>query len=304
MGIIECVPNVSEVRRPEHVAAMAEALVRVGGARLLDVSSDASHNRSVFTLAGDDSGLLAAIDALFASATRLVDLRTHRGEHPRIGAVDVVPFVPISGVSMTDCVALARAAGEMMAARYGVPVFLYGEAATAPVRRRLEHLRRGGAEALAARMRSPEWTPDFGPAAPHVTAGVTAIGARRALIAYNVNLGTGDVRIAKAIAARVREANGGLPCVKALGFLLAERGTAQVSMNLTDFNVTPIERVFDAVARYADEAGVTIVESELVGLIPAAALANTTPEHLKLRDFSSDRILEERLRAKGFSLPA
>ncbi|HEX4347642.1 MAG TPA: glutamate formimidoyltransferase [Vicinamibacterales bacterium] len=304
MALVESVPNVSEGRLLASIDAAAAAMERADGVRLLDRTSDPSHNRSVFTCAGAAARLPAAVRALFEAAVPRIDLRQHSGEHPRIGAVDVVPFVPLAGASMDDCVALARETGAAIAAEFGIPVFLYEEAAERPERRRLEEIRRGGLDGLRARMTSGEWKPDFGPSRPHVTAGATAIGARPPLIAFNVNLATRNVEIAKAIAHRVRASSGGLPHVKALGVSLQHRRLAQVSMNLTNYDVTPVERVFDAVAAAARELGVDVLESELIGLIPEAALAGTTPEHLKLANFAADKILENRLRAAGLIPPA
>src|SRR3954454_8659954 len=201
MAIIECIPNVSEGRRVEVLDAIADAIRAVPGVRLLDFSSDASHNRSVFTLAGDAAGVEQAVLALFERAVAAIDLRTHRGEHPRMGAVDVVPFVPIEGVTMAECIELAKKVGAEVARRFAIPVFLYEEASTNPARKNLEDIRRGEFEGLAAKMAAPEWAPDFGPAAPHVTAGATVIGARMALIAYNINLATDRIDVAKKIAA-------------------------------------------------------------------------------------------------------
>jgi len=294
--MIESVPNISEGSRQATLAAVRDAIRKTGGATLLDDSADPSHNRSVFTLVGDAMSLRAAILEVFRVVVARIDLRTHHGVHPRIGAVDVVPFIPLTLSTMADCVALAREVGSGIAREFEIPVFLYEEAATMPERRRLESIRRGGLEGLAARMRRSGWAPDFGPAMPHPTAGVTAIGARRLLIAYNVNLDSADVSAARAIAAAVRESSGGLPCVKALGLWLEHRGVAQVSMNLTDFTRTSIETAFDAVVREAGARGVPVLESELIGLIPAAALAHTTPERLKLRNFDRSQILEERIK--------
>src|SRR5207302_3288100 len=222
--LIECIPNVSEGRRSDVVGAMAEAIRRVKSARLLDFSSDASHNRSVFALAGDASGVEQAVMALFERAVAEIDLRTHRGEHPRLGAVDVVPFVPIEGVTMTECVELAKKVGAAIATRFGVPVYLYEEAATNPARKNLEDIRRGEFEGLAAKMASTEWVPDFGPRTPHPTAGATVVGARMPLIAYNINLATDRLDVAKKIAAAIRQSSGGFRFVKAAGFTLADRG--------------------------------------------------------------------------------
>jgi glutamate formiminotransferase / 5-formyltetrahydrofolate cyclo-ligase len=303
MPVIECVPNVSEGRDSNRIAAMADAVSATPGVRLLDRSFDEAHNRAVLTFAGDQAGLLAAVTSLFEAAVASIDLRTHQGVHPRIGAVDVVPFVPVHDATMAECVALARTAGAEIARRFAVPVFLYEEAASHPARRRLSDIRRGGAEGLGARMAEPGWAPDFGPATPHPSAGATAIGARRFLIAFNVNLATDRVEAARNIARRVRESSGGLPHVRALGLSLEPRGITQVSMNLTNFEATPIERAFDAVAALAAELDVEILESELVGLIPRAALAGTTPKHLRLKAFTEDRILENRLRAAGLLPP-
>ena len=271
MPIIECVPNVSEGRRADVVRALTDAVGSVPGVRLLDASSDASHNRSVLTMAGDASPLKAAVLALFAEAASRIDLRTHRGEHPRLGAVDVVPFVPIEGVTMADCVALAQDVAAAVAARFAIPVFLYEDAATRPSRRNLEDIRRGEFEGLAAKLASSDWTPDFGPSAPHPTAGATVIGARMPLIAYNINLATNRLDVAKKIAAAIRYSSGGYRFVKAMGIMLEERGIVQVSMNLTNYEKTPIFRVFDLVKREARRYGVNVLESEIVGLVPAAA---------------------------------
>ena len=292
--IVECIPNVSEGQRTEVVAGMADA-IRGAGVRLLNYSSDPSHNRSVFTFTGDASTIERAVLALFERAVAAIDLRTHRGVHPRIGAVDVVPFVPIADVTMADCVALAKRAGATIAHRFGVPVYLYEEAATQPARRPLENIRRGQFEGLAAKMATAGWEPDFGPSAPHPTAGASVIGARMPLIAYNINLATDRLEIAKAIAATVRASSGGFPFVKAMGVNLAHRGIVQVSMNLTNYEQTPIGRVFDAVKREAERHGVAVLESELIGLIPAAALRETSPEHLQLTEFKNEQILENKL---------
>jgi glutamate formiminotransferase len=230
-------------------------------------------------------------------AVHTIDLRTHRGEHPRIGAVDVVPFIPLGGTTMAECVELAREVGQAIAERLKVPVYLYEEAASRDARRRLEDIRRGQFEGLSSKMTEPEWAPDFGPAAPHPTAGATVVGARRALIAFNVNLATDRLETARRIAAAVRASSGGLPSVKALGLALPDRHIVQVSMNLTNFEQTPIEVVFERVAAEAAKAGVAVLESEIVGLIPEAALSGTTASDLQLRGFSEDRILERRLGA-------
>ena len=296
MSLIECVPNISEGRRIEVVEAIAEAIKAVPGVSLLDVSSDASHNRSVLTFVGNADHLQQAVVALFEAAVSRIDLRAHRGVHPRIGAVDVVPFVPFDAAEMPECVALARDTGAIIASRFGIPVYLYEEAVTDPARRQLEHLRRGQFEALAARLATEAWRPDFGPAAPHPTAGATAVGARRFLIAYNVNLATDRLDLAREIAAAVRSSSGGLPFVKAMGVRLAHRGIVQVSMNLTDYQRTSIPQAFEAVKREATRRGVEILDSEIVGLVPADALERVNLEELKIARPSIDRTIEGRLR--------
>jgi glutamate formiminotransferase / 5-formyltetrahydrofolate cyclo-ligase len=296
MPIIESVPNISEGRRPDVIERLAQAIRATPGARLLDHSADASHNRSVFTLAGDAAAVKAATLALFAVAVEAIDLRQHRGEHPRLGAVDVVPFVPIEDVTMADCVALAKDVGAAVAERFRVPVFLYEDASANPARKNLEDIRRGEFEGLAAKMASAGWAPDFGPATPHETAGASAIGARMPLIAYNINLNTDRLDVAKKIASAIRHSSGGLRYVKAMGVTLDDRNLAQVSMNLTNYERTPVFRVFEMVKREAARYGVTILESEVVGLVPSAALVRSAEFYLQLERFSDDQILEKKLR--------
>ena len=296
VAIIECVPNISEGRRADVVAGIVDAVRRVPGARLLDYSSDASHNRSVITMAGEAAPLKAAVLALFEAALGAIDLRTHTGEHPRMGAVDVVPFVPIEGVTMAECVALARETARSVAERFGIGVYLYEDASSNSLRKNLEDIRRGEFEGLAAKMASEGWAPDFGPSTPHPSAGATVIGARMPLIAYNINLDTNRLEVAKKIAAAVRFSSGGFRFVKAMGLTLADRGIVQVSMNLTNYEKTPILRVFDAVAREAGRYGVTVLESEIVGLVPSAALLDVAATALQLTQFKKDQILEARLR--------
>jgi glutamate formiminotransferase / 5-formyltetrahydrofolate cyclo-ligase len=295
-GIIECVPNISEGRRPEVVESVAAAVRSVPGVRVLDVQSDADHNRSVITLVGDADNLPAAALQLFEAALSRIDLRLHQGEHPRVGAVDVLPFVPIEGVTMADCVALARRVGEQVAERFGVPVFLYEEAASAPHRRNLEDVRRGQFEGLADKLKSPEWQPDFGPSAPHATAGAVCIGARMPLIAYNINLGTADIEIAKKIAKAIRHSSGGYRYVKAMGVMLEQRAVAQVSINMTDYKKTPLFRVFETVRNEAARYGVSVIGSEIIGLVPAEALLECAEHWLRLEGFSRAQILENRVR--------
>src|SRR5688572_4388808 len=296
MAVIECVPNISEGRRTNVIEAVRAALSAVPGLRVLDVQSDASHNRSVFTLAGDADAMKAGITKLFESALAAIDLRTHKGEHPRLGAVDVVPFVPIEGVTMEACVKLAQEVGAAVAERFKVPVYLYEEAASAPARRNLEDIRRGEFEGLTDKMAKPEWKPDFGPTAPHPSAGASVIGARMPLIAYNINLATDRLDVAKKIASAIRMSSGGYRFVKAMGIALEDRGIVQVSMNLTNYEKTPIFRVFETVKREAARYGVNVLESEVVGLVPSAALTQVAEFYLQLAGFSAQQVLETKLR--------
>jgi glutamate formiminotransferase / 5-formyltetrahydrofolate cyclo-ligase len=294
--LIECIPNVSEGRRVEVIDALADAIRAVAGVKLLDRSSDSSHNRSVLTFVGDANAVEQAVLALFDRAIGAIDLRAHKGEHPRVGAVDVVPFVPIEGATMADCVALARRVGAAVAGRFGVPVFLYEEASANPARKNLEDIRRGEFEGLAAKMAAPEWAPDFGPSSPHPSAGASVVGARMPLIAYNINLATDRLDVAKKIAAAIRYSSGGYRFVKAAGFKLEDRGIVQVSMNLTNYEKTPIFRVFETVKREADRYGVEVLESEIVGMVPAAALNAAAEFYLQLAGFKADQVLENRLK--------
>ena len=299
MALIECVPNVSEGRRPEVLTAIADAIRRVDGVRLLDVSSDAAHHRSVFTFAGEAAPVSRAALAVFEAALPAIDLRLHRGGHPRLGAVDVVPFIPLGGATMAECVGLARQTAAIVSERFRIPVFLYEEAASSDVRRNLANIRRGEFEGLAEKMTDPGWAPDFGPPRPHPSAGATAIGARAPLIAFNVNLATNDLAIAKAIAATIRESSGGLPGVKALGVALGHRGIVQVSMNVTNAERAPLVRVFDEVRREAERRHVGVLESEIVGLVPEAALPPDPDQTLRLTGFGSSQVLERKLRGSG-----
>jgi glutamate formiminotransferase len=298
MALIECVPNVSEGRRADVIASLAAA-IDAPGVRLLDQSSDPSHNRTVYTFAGEPAPVRDAAQRLFAAAIAAIDLRTHEGVHPRIGAVDVVPFVPLHDVSMDECVALARDLARSVSDAFGVPTYLYEEAAATDARRNLADVRRGGLNDLAHRMTQPDWRPDFGPTHPHPSAGATAIGARQILIAFNVNLATNRLSVAKRIASVVRASGGGLAFVKAMGVQLEHRGIVQVSMNLTSYKETSMLTAFDAIAREASVDGVRVLESEIVGLVPADALPKDPAQRLKLRSGDLDRVLEQRLRANA-----
>ena len=297
--VIESVPNISEGRDAERVAAIASAVREAPGARLLGVSSDSSHNRTVLTLLGDADGIRAGLLALFAAAVPRIDLTRHRGEHPRMGAVDVVPLVPIRGATMEDCVALSRDVGAEIASRHGIPVYLYEDSATSEPRRNLAEIRKGEFEGFGEKMKDPRWKPDFGPEVPHPTAGVVAVGARQPLIAYNINLGTRDLAIAETIAKAIRSIGGGFRYVKAMGVELADRGQVQVSINMTNFKKTPLHRVFECVKSEAERYGVPVVGSEIVGLTPAEALTMAAEHYLRLEKFSGDQVLEMRLLEEG-----
>jgi len=297
MAVIECVPNVSEGRRKDVVDALVESVRGTPSVRLLDYSSDSAHNRSVITMVGDAGPLKAAVLALFEAALHRIDLRTHSGEHPRLGAVDVVPFIPIEGVSMEECVRLAKETGAEVAERFQVPVYLYEEASANAARKNLEDIRRGQFEGLEAKMSTPGWAPDYGGPRPHPAAGATVIGARMPLIAYNVNLATDRLDVAKKIAAAIRFSSGGFRYVKAMGVALEDRGIVQVSINLTNYEKTPMFRVFEAVKREAARYGVDVLESEIVGLVPAAALVETAEHFLQLASFTPNQVLENRLRS-------
>jgi glutamate formiminotransferase len=291
--IVECVPNFSEGRRKQVIDQIAEAIAIVAGVHVLDVQSDADHNRTVVTFVGEPEAVEEAAFQGIGKAAELIDMNLHCGEHPRMGAADVVPFVPIKNVTMGDCVAIARRVGERVGRELDIPVYLYEEAAMRPERRNLAEVRRGEYEGIKVEIETnPERTPDFGP--QHLgKAGATAIGARPPLIAFNVYLGTDDVEVAKAIARAVRHSSGGLRYVKALGLLV--KGKAQVSMNLTDYRKTPVHRVVEMIRREAERYGVAVIESELIGLIPNEALVEAAKFYLQLGGLSSDQILENRL---------
>lgn len=299
MKLVECVPNFSEGRRPEVVQDIRNAIAAVDGVVMLDVSSDPSHNRSVITFVAP---LERAVDAAFAGirmARDRIDLTTHSGEHPRMGATDVVPFVPLEGTSMDECVALARQLGERVAKELEIPVYLYERAATRPARENLADVRRGQFEGIRDEITSnPDRAPDFGPARVHPTAGAVAIGARPFLVAYNVYLGpASNVAVAKQVAKAVRGSSGGLRFVKALG--LEVDGQAQVSMNLVDLEKTPIYRAYDLVKLEAAARGVSTTWSEIVGLVPERVLLDTATRHLQLTNFTPEQLLEEQVRAAG-----
>lgn len=304
MFSLECVPNVSEGRRPEVIARLAAAVSATSDAsaasgsdvRLLDISSDPDHNRTVLTLAGEPEGLHHALLSLYEAALAEIDLTRHDGVHPRVGAVDVTPFVPLGETPMAVAVAAAERLGRAVAERFGLPVYLYEKAARRPERSALAAIRRGQFEGFPAKLADPLWEPDFGPARVHPTAGVTVIGARFFLIAFNAVLDTADVEIARAVARKVRESTGGLPAVRALGFSLPSRGRAQVSMNLVDFRRTPVLTALDRVRREAEALGARVMETELIGLVPEEAILGVAREALELPDLPKGRVLENTLR--------
>jgi glutamate formiminotransferase len=294
--IVECVPNFSEGRDASKVDAIIEAIRSVRGIAILDRELDADHNRSVITFAGPATAVVEAAFRGVERAIGLIDLRQHTGVHPRIGAADVVPFVPVEGVTLDDCVRLANELAQRLWERLQVPVYLYEAAARRPDRLNLENIRRGQFEGLRDEVRTnPDRRPDFGEAELHPSAGATVVGARKFLIAYNINLNTADVEIAKRIAKAIRFSSGGFRYVKSMGVPLASRNLAQVSMNLTDFEQTPIHRVFEAVRAEAARYGASIVGSEIVGLIPKRALEMTAEWYLQVENFHPSLVLENRL---------
>ena len=292
--LVECVPNFSEGRRQEVVDAIADA-IRAAGARVIDVQKDPAHNRCVVTFVAEPEAAVEAALAGARVASERIDLRQHQGEHPRMGAIDVVPFVPFADLPMSVCVELAHRFGARLNRELGIPVYYYGEAARHPERRELERVRRGGFEDLRDHVLEPDRHPDEGPARVHPTAGATAVGARIPLIAYNVNLRTTDVTVAKEIARTIRASSGGMPNVKALGFALQDRGLVQVSMNLTDYRVTNVWKVFSAIRAEAQRRGVEVAESEIVGTIPLDAAVRTIGDAIQDPHVRMDQILEKRV---------
>jgi glutamate formiminotransferase len=298
-SLIECVPNFSEGRRPEVVEEICRTVRSIDGVTLLDSSRDETHNRSVVTFAGSAEPVVRAAAAAVGRALELIDMERHTGAHPRIGAVDVIPFVPLGTTRMEECVDLARRFGEQIATRFELPVYLYAEAALRPERKRLADVRKGQYEGLKAELGvNPERDPDFGPKRMHPRGGAVAVGARKPLIAFNVNLASDDLAIAKRIAETIRESSGGLPAVQAMGLLLANPGEpryAQVSMNLLDWERTGIARVVNEIRRLARASGTDIDHCELIGLAPTGALLEVAADTLGLRGFTADQALELRL---------
>lgn len=294
-ALLEVVANVSEGQDPVVIDALAGAVRGVPAVRLADVHADPDHHRSVVTFLGSPAGVEAGALALAEVALRSIDMRRHRGVHPRIGALDVVPFVPLRGTAMAEAVAAAHRAGRALGTRFAVPVFFYGEAALAPERRALGAVRRGEYEGLALKLQDPAWRPDAGPARFVPRSGAVAVGAREILVAFNVWLQSDDLEAARRIARAVRESGGGLPRVQAMGVRLARRGVVQVSLNLLDYRVTPVPLAFERVRAEAARWGIAIRRSELVGLAPRAAFAGASPEGVGLADFTPDKLLESHL---------
>ncbi|MCX7983238.1 MAG: glutamate formimidoyltransferase [Syntrophales bacterium] len=293
--ILECVPNFSEGKDLSIVEKISIAVSSQRGVKLLDINADKDHHRSVITFIGEPKEVIKAALAAAEKALELIDIRYHSGIHPRIGVVDVVPFVPIRGISMKEAIKAACEFGLAFAERFQIPVFLYGEAARNEANRELANIRRGGIEGLKRRIEKGEIWPDFGPSLINERSGATITGARMPLIAYNINLDSSDLELAHRIARLVRERNGGFPGVRALGLYLASRGIVQVSMNITDFRLAPLVKVFEKVKAEASKAGVKVIESELVGLAPADALSPEVARDIQLKGFSPRMLIEHHL---------
>jgi glutamate formiminotransferase len=294
--IVECVPNFSEGRNQGVIAALVREAGTVPGVTLLDYTSDANHNRSVFTLAGDPEHIAEAAFRLCKTAKENIDLTKHRGEHPRMGAADVIPFIPLKDTTIEECTAISLKAAERIWAELGIPVFLYEDSARTPARRNLADIRKGQFEGMPEKLLKDEWAPDFGERKIHPTAGITAVGARMPLIAFNVNLGTSDIAVAASIAKTVRAMNGGYKYCKAIGVMLEDRKIVQVSMNMVNYEGTPLYRVFEAIRFEAARWGVPIIGSEVVGLTPAKALIDCAEYYLKIEKFDYQRqVLENHL---------
>jgi len=293
--IIQCVPNFSEGKDLEKIETIVNSFRGKQGVKLLDYQSDSDHNRTVVTVVGEPGPLKTALMEALGSAIEGIDMRTHKGQHPRMGAVDVVPFIPVKKVSMKEAVDISRKVAKEISEKYNLPVFLYEESASRPERRNLSDIRKGQFEAMADKIKQPEWTPDFGPAKIHPTAGVTAVGARMPLVAFNVNLRTDRLAIANDIAKKVRHMSGGLRYCKAMGVALKERNMVQVSMNMTDYTKTALYRSFELIKMEAATYGVTVAGSEIVGLVPMEALIDTAVYYLGMENFSMAQVLERRI---------
>ncbi len=293
--IIQCVPNVSEGRDSKVVEKIVDVVRQTPEVKLLDYSSDADHNRSVITFVGTEKGVEQASFALCQKAAELIDMTKHSGEHPRMGATDVIPFIPIKGITMDECVELALRVGEKIGSELKIPVYMYENAAQVTGRKNLARVRRGQYEGLEKRLQDPAHKPDFGPVEFNAQSGATAVGARPPLVAFNVNLNTDNLDIANAIARNVRHAGGGLKAVKAMGVMLEDRGIVQVSMNMVNFEETPLYRAVELIRAEAKRYGVSLAGTEIIGLVPQAALLGTLEYYLGLEDFKPEQVLENRL---------
>jgi glutamate formiminotransferase len=295
MKIIESVPNFSEGRNGGVIDAILDETRKLDNVWILDRSSDEDHNRSVITLAGEPEKVIEALFLMTKKATELIDLTKHSGEHPRMGATDVIPLVPIANVTVEECVELSQIIGKRIGDELGIPVYLYEHSATSAQRKNLSRIRKGEFEGFHSKIQDPEWKPDFGPDDIHPSAGVTAVGCREFLIAFNINLGTDSIDIANKIAKAVRSVSGGFKFVKALGFELEKRGIVQVSMNLTNYKKSTIFRVFEVVKNEADRYGVPVVGSEIVGMVPLKAVTDVFDYYIKLERFSKEQVIEQKL---------
>jgi len=293
--IIECVPNFSEGRNLENIETIVESFRGKDEVRLLDYQKDDAHNRLVVTAVGAPHALKSAVIEAMSRAVDLIDMRTHRGQHPRMGATDVVPFIPLKNISLEEAVEFSREVAKEAAKKLSLPIFLYEKSAARPERQNLADIRKGQFEGMAAKIKQPEWKPDFGPRTIHPTAGVTAMGARMPLVAYNVNLGSSNLKIADEIAKKVRHISGGLRYCKGIGIELKDRGLVQVSLNMTDYSKTALYRAFELIKIEARRHGVNVVGSEIVGLVPMEALIDTAAYYLRLENFSSSQVLETRI---------
>ena len=293
--ILECVPNFSEGRDLKIVEKIIDPFRKTDGVKLLDYQTDEDHNRSVVTVVGEPEPLKKSVIASMGLAIDLIDMTTHTGQHPRMGAIDVVPFIPVKNITVDEAVEVSKAVAQQVADTYGLPIFLYEQSASNPGRQNLATIRKGQFEGMAEKIKDPDWKPDYGPAEIHPTAGVTAMGARMPLVAYNVNLDTGDIEIANQIAKRVRHISGGLRYCKGIGIELKDRGIVQVSLNMTDYTRTALYRVFELIKIEAQRWGVNVVGSEVIGLVPMQALIDCAEYYLGIENFSMAQVLEHRI---------
>ena len=290
--IVECVANFSEGKNKKTIDDIVGVVREASCIKFLDFSSDIDHNRSVITFSGSPENVERVAFSLVKTASKLIDMSKHKGEHPRIGSVDVLPFIPIKNITMEECVAIAKRVGEKIGSELGIPVYLYEDASSNEERKNLANIRRGQYEGFFEKIKYPDWKPDFGPSNVNIKNGCIAVGARKPLIAFNINLGTGDIEIAKKIARKIRQSNGGLVHIKAIAIKLQERKAVQVSINITNHEITPVFEVFETVKSECVKYGVGIIGSELIGLIPISAVLNTVSYYLQLENCINDRVLE------------